>query len=98
MERNMFMVRNRRFGREHVVFTAVDPEKDGYVGKVEKGVTLDFDMLGTAEWPDGAPRPDPQLGRDPGNPKHYKVFKNPAEIKSAKFDLVQANTPIIVFS
>jgi hypothetical protein len=61
-------------------------------------VTLDFDMNAIYLWPNGRPRPNPQLGRDPKNPKHYKVFKSPEELRAAGFEFVHSNPPFVDYS
>lgn len=91
----MFLVEDRRPGLPNFVFLARDPRKDGYKGKVIDDVELDYDLLAISQWPDGAPCPDPQLGRDPANPKHYKVFKYPEELQAAGFELVRRTSPFV---
>ena len=56
----MFLVKDRRLGMDHYVFTHIDPRTDGYPGDVIDGVTLDYDMNAVHRWPNGQPRPQPQ--------------------------------------
>jgi hypothetical protein len=94
----MFLVKDRRLGMDNYVFTRTDPRTEGYKGVVIEGVTLDYDMNAIHLWPDGQPRPNPQLGRDPKHPKHYKVFKFPEELQAAGFEFVHFNTPFFAYS
>jgi hypothetical protein len=94
----MYLIQDRRYGQDHFVFTHVDPRTEGYGGKVEEGVQLDYDMNSVHHWRQGEPRPAPQLGRDPANPKHYQVFKFPDELQIAGFELVSSQAPILVYS
>jgi hypothetical protein len=94
----MFLVKDRRLGMDNYVFTHVDPRIDGYKGDLIEGVTLDYDISAISLWPDGQPRPKPQLGRDPKNPKHYKVFKFREELDAAGFEFVHFNTPFVAAS
>jgi hypothetical protein len=91
----MFLVKDRRLGMDNFVFTQVDPRGDGYAGDVTAGVTLDYDMNAVHDWPHGQPVPNPQIGRDPADPKHYKVFKFPEELRAAGFEFVHARTPFV---
>lgn len=93
----MFLVKDRRLGMDRYVFTHTDPRTEGYKGDVIEGVDLEYAM-NIHHWPDGHPRPDPQLGRDPKNPKHYKVFKFPADLQAAGFEFVDFNTPFFASS
>jgi hypothetical protein len=92
----MFLVKDRRLGLDNYVFTHKDPRTEGYKGDVIEGVTLEYDMNAIHLWPDGQRSPNPQLGRDPNNPKHYKVFKFPEELLAAGFEFVHFNTPFVV--
>jgi len=94
----MFLVKDRRLGMDNYVFTQMDPRTEGYKGDVTESVTLDYDMNTIHEWPDGQHRPNPQLCRDPQNPKHYKVFKFPAELRAAGYEFVHVNTPFLAYS
>lgn len=85
----MFRVEDERHGTINQVFTWQDPRKAGYKGSVvEEGVTLDYNMEAVHSWPDGEKRPEACLGRDPKNPKHYKVFKYGEELNKAGYELV----------
>jgi hypothetical protein len=97
-EHAMFLIKDRRLGMDNYVFTHTDPRADGYKDDVTEDVTLDYDMNAIHRWPDGQPRPNPQLGRDPNNPKHYKVFKFPEELRAAKFDFVHSSAPFVDYS
>jgi hypothetical protein len=88
----MFRVEDRHLGAVNQVFTWENPRKDGWQGDVEEGVTLDYDMDAVHEWPDGAPRPEACLGRCPGNPTHYKVFKYQQLLQGAGYQPVQGTT------
>jgi hypothetical protein len=94
----MYLIKDRRLGRDYFIFTQEDPRKEGYKGDVVDGVILDYDMNAIHLWPDGEPRPEPRLGRDPTNQRHYKVFKFPHELQAAGFELVDYNTPILAYS
>lgn len=94
-----FLVKDRRFGMDNYVFTRIDPREDGYKGDdVIENVRLDYDMNEIHLWPDGQPRPNPKLGRDPNDPYHYKVFKFPEELNNSRFEFVHMNTPTVVYS
>ncbi len=80
----MFLVKDRRLGMDNYVFTQTDPRTEGFKGEVAEGVTLDFDMNAIHYWPNGQRRPNPQLGRDPKDPKHYQVFKFPEELQRCR--------------
>lgn len=94
----MFLVVDRRLGMDYYVFTQLDPRTDGYRGAVTEDVSLEFDMNAIHRWPDGEPRPSPRLGRDPSNPRHYRVFKFPHELEAARFEFVDYNPPIVAYS
>lgn len=94
----MFLIHDRRLAMDNYVFTQTDPRTDGYKGEVIEGVTLDYDMNAIHHWPDGERRPDPQLGRDPKNPAHYKVFKFENELRAAGFRLIHSSTPFLAYS
>ena len=94
----MFLAIDRRLGMDNYVFTQTDPRTEGYEGDVIDGVSLDYDMNAIHHWPDGQPHPNPQLGRDPKNPKHYVVFKCPDELRAAGFKFVHFNTPFVAYS
>jgi hypothetical protein len=94
----MYLIKDRRLGMDKYVFTHSDPRTEGYKGDVLEGVTLDYDMNAIHLWPDGQRCPSPKLGRDPKNPKHYKVFKFPEELQAAGFEFVYSNTPLVVYS
>jgi hypothetical protein len=83
---------------DNYVFTQTDPRLEGYKDNVIEDVILAYDMNAIHLWADGQPRPNPQLGRDPKNPKHYKVFKFPEELQSAGFEPVYFNTPFVAYS
>ncbi len=91
----MFLAKDRRFGVEQYVFTQIDPRKDGFEGEVTDGVELDYESGDIYSWPDGEDRPNLVLGRDPVNPKHYKVFKYPKSLQKSGFDRVHFNAPLI---
>ncbi len=93
----MYLAKDHRYGMDYFVFSRTDPRKDGYAGKVIENVTLDF-HADIDIWPDGQPTPEPQLGRDPTNRTHYKVFKSPHELQDAGFEFVTPNTPVEVYS
>jgi hypothetical protein len=94
----MFLIKEQRLGTDYFVFTHTDPRKEGYRGEVIDGVSLDYDMNAVHLWPDGEPFPEPQLGRDPTNAKHYKVFKFPHELHASGYEFVHVNTPIVAYS
>lgn len=91
----MFRIEDHPHGTTHQVFTWQNPRNDGYTGNsVEEGVTLDYDMQAVHSWPEGQQRPDACLGRDPNDPKHYKVFKYRHELDAAGFAFV-SGTPFV---
>lgn len=94
----MFLVKDRRLGKDNYVFTETDPRTEGYKGDVIEGVTLDYDMNSIFRWPHGQRSPNPQLGRDPKNPKQYKEFKFPEELHAAGFEFVHDGTPFLEYS
>jgi hypothetical protein len=94
----MFLIKESRLGRDYLVFTHTDPRHEGYRGELIADVELDYDVNAVHLWPDGEPRPQPEVGRDPANSKHYKVFKFPEQRRAAGFDLAQQNTPIVLYS
>ena len=94
----MFLVKDRRLGMDNYVYTQTDPRTEGYKGDVIEGVTLDYDMNAIHRWPHGQPSPNPQLGRDPNNSTHYKVFKAPDELRAEGFEFVHFNTPFVEYS
>jgi hypothetical protein len=94
----MYLIKDRRYGKDHFVFTHIDPRTEGYQGDVAEDIQLDYDMNAVHHWPRGDPRPNPQLGRDPKNTNHYKVFKFPKDLLASGFDLVCPETPILVYS
>jgi hypothetical protein len=94
----MFLTKDRRFGRDNFVFMQTDPRAQGYKGEVVEGVTLDFDMNQIHLWPDGQPQPNPRLGRDPKDPKHYRVFNFPIDLHSAGFEVIHEGVPFVVYS
>ncbi len=94
----MFLVEDQRPGFHNFIFTQLNPKIDGYNGPIIEGVTLDYDVLSISSWPDGWERPQPQLGRDPANVKHYKVFKYPHELLESGFEFVHYNAPVVVYS
>lgn len=94
----MFLIKDRRLGMDNYVFLHSDPRTEGYQGDVIEDVTLDYDMNAIHLWPDGQPGPNPQLGSDPENPKHFKVFKFPEELQAAAFKDEKSSTPFVVYS
>lgn len=94
----MFLVKDRRLGMNNYVFTQSDPRAEGYAGDVIDGVALEYDMNAIHLWPDGQPRPNPQLGHDPKHPERYQVFKSPEDLHAAGFVLDTPNTPFVTYS
>ncbi|MDB5307597.1 MAG: hypothetical protein JWO38_1799 [Gemmataceae bacterium] len=94
----MYLIIDHRLGLRNFVFILTDPRKEGYKGDVDEGVSLDYDVLAIPTWPDGEQRPEPNLGRDPTNPKRYKVFKFPRELREARFEFVDSKTPVVDYS
>jgi hypothetical protein len=80
----MFFIQHSRAGVTYLVFTCQDPRKDEFRGTVEDGVSLDYNM-NVHDWPDGDECPEAVLGRDPSNPKRYKVFKYARDLKVVNF-------------
>ncbi len=90
----MFLVEDKPM--TNLVFIGEDPRKAGYTGEVES-VTLDYDIAAVHRWPDGAAAPEACVGRDPGSPNHYKVFKYSSERQSAGYQPVEG-TPVVFAS
>jgi hypothetical protein len=84
----VYLVEDKRHGMTNLVFTWEDPRRAGYRGELVEGVTLDYDMEAVHSWPDGHPRPEVCVGRDPDKPKHYKVFKYVSERQAAGYEPV----------
>jgi hypothetical protein len=84
----MFLVEDRRYGVTNLVFTYEDPRKEGYAGDVVDGVRLDYDMEAVHRWRDGEDRPEACVGRDPADPKHYKVFKYRKDLESERYQFL----------
>lgn len=40
----MFLIRDRRYGKDHFVFTHMNPRTEGYQGDVAEDIQLDYDM------------------------------------------------------
>jgi hypothetical protein len=87
----MFLAIDRRLGGRNWVFTWENPRQDGFTGEVIEDVALDYDMENIHSWPDSHRRPEAVLGRDPNNPKHYKVFKYSDELQKAGFERLPGN-------
>ncbi len=87
----MFLVEDNFQGMTNLVFTWEDPRKAGYTGDVVEGVDLEYDEMETHSWPEGHAAPEPCVGRDPRNPKNYKVFKYSGELESAGYRRVPGN-------
>jgi len=84
----MFLVKDPRNGMTNLVFTWEDPRRVGYGGSVDEGVTLDYDIEAVHSWPEGSPMPEACVGRDPQDPKSYKVFKYSSELQSEGYEPV----------
>jgi hypothetical protein len=84
----MFLVKDERFRTPWLVFTYKDPRKDGYKGSVEDGVTRDYDRSLVDTWKDGEDLPENAVGKDPANPKHYKIFWYTRDLQTAGYTLV----------
>lgn len=94
----MFLIKDRRLGMDNYVFTQTDPRAEGYRGDVVENVALEYDMNDIHSWSDGETRPEPCLGRDPTDENRYKVFKFPADLQAAGFELVHSSPPFVTFS
>lgn len=94
----MFLLKDRRLGMDHFVFISTDPRPEGCRGEVTEGVELNYNMNAIHEWPYGEPSPRPQLGRDPNNRLHYKVFRSPEELNGSGYEFVNSNSPFVVTS
>jgi hypothetical protein len=90
----MFLVQDKPM--TNLVFIGEDPREAGYTGHVEN-VTLDYDIAAIHRWPEGAAAPEACVGRDPGDPHHYKVFKYSSERQSAGYQPVEG-TPVVFAS
>jgi len=88
----MFLVRDAKYW----LFFWTDPKDEGYQGTVDEGVFLHYDQDFVHTWPyDGTPRPSACIGRDPTNPKSYRVFRSEDEMKVAGYQFEDWNTPFI---
>lgn len=94
----MFLAKEHRLGFDSFIFTVVDPRLDGFDGEVKEDVQLDYYMHHVHSWPSGEPTPSPQLGIDPNNSKHYKVFRSPDELHASRYELVDSNAPLVLSS
>ncbi len=88
----MFLVEDKPCG--NLVFTWEDPRKAGYTGQVVEGVDLDYRMEVVHDWPEGDPRPEPRVGRNPQNPKFFKVFKYNSQRESAGYQPVDGTAVV----
>jgi hypothetical protein len=84
----MFLVRDERFRAPFLVFTYKDPRMDGYKGSVEEDVIVENDRPITDCWENGEDLPEDVVGRDPANPKHYKIFRYTKDLEQANYALV----------
>jgi hypothetical protein len=90
----MFLVEDRRDGMINLVFTWEDPRRTGYQGSVVEGVTLDYDIVAVLSWPYGHPMPEACIGRDPHDPKHYKVFQYSSQLQSSGYEPVSGTAEV----
>ena len=82
-------------GSVNHVFLLKDPRKQGYLGEVQEGATLDYDMNHVHSWPSGSEMSSPCLAQDSNRPSYFKVFKNDAEREREGFVLVASTTPAL---
>lgn len=94
----MYLTKHLRAGKVVLVFTAVDPRNDGFVGDIEDSVSLEFDMNQIFQWEDGEVRPCPVTGKDPNNPKNYRVFRFSEELSKANYEKVSDLVPLVSVS
>jgi len=90
----VYLVEDKRDGFPNLVFMWENPRKAGYEGSIVEGVTLDYDSDAVHSGPAGAAAPEACVGRDPGNPQHYKVFKFSSDLQSAGYQPV-LGTPAV---
>src|SRR5947207_3689825 len=81
----MFLVKDERQGSTYLVFTWEDPRKDGFIGEVIEGVSLDYDVNAVHRHSDGHIRPEGCVGQAAENPKQHKVFKYTSELQPAGY-------------
>lgn len=91
----MFLVEDQLGGMKNLVFTWSDPRRAGYEGRVVEDVSLDYDLEGVHDWPDGEERPSECVGRSPDDPKHYQVFRNSMALRSAGFEPIDGNFTVL---
>jgi len=91
----MFLVKHNPFGFTNYVFTGIDPREDGFHGKFEDGVSLDYNP-NVHKWDQGKPRPELTLSRSRINSKEYKVFQYPTSVNLDEFEPLPAGN-IYVF-
>ena len=90
----MFLVEDKQhISPPLLVFTWQNPRRDGYMGDLIEGVTLDYDDAVHA-WPEGTASPRTCVGRPLENPKHYKVFKYDTERRSAGYEFVPGSVGV----
>jgi hypothetical protein len=93
----VFLVQDN-LSANYLVFTARDPRIDGYNGKVNEGVTLDYDVEAISTCPDGQEEPKVCVGRSRDNPNHYKVLKYRKDRKlDTAYEPIEG-IPVIFFS
>jgi len=90
----MFLVKHKLYGTTYLVFTWEDPRKDGFAGPVDEDVELEYDMVAVHRWPEGGKRPEKHTGRDPTNPRRYKVFRSADECRAEGYITVPGDTVV----
>ena len=90
----MFLVKDTLYGTTYLVFTWKDPRQDGFTGQVDEDVELDYDMEAVHRWPEGGKRPAKCTGRDPNNPKRYKVFRSADDCKAEGYVAIPGDTVV----
>ena len=94
-----FVVKDRLYGRDEFVFSVANPRDDGYTAPLfDDQAELVYDMSRVHRWPQGTPRPSPELGRNSRDPHRYQVFRDSEERSAAGFHLVGNSTPTVVNS
>ncbi len=91
----MYLVVDQRRNSTHLVFTFIDPRREGCKREVIEGVELDYDRAAVHRWEDGEPSPEVRVGVDPANPKHYKVFKYARDLDTEGFTSVAGSVVVL---
>jgi hypothetical protein len=91
----MFLVRHDRDGTTYHVFTPRHPRADGYTGPVTEGARVETNP-DLSNWSYGTPRPgQTSYGTAPGDPHHYREFRDAGELRAAGFNPVSGRVVVV---